>query len=145
MAESSSEAASSSASVAAESTTTTTMSGGPSTAELEKSEDFLEPERKKRKQSSLQGSAQVNQEGQALSLPHKPEQKLEHRLGGILCCVVCFDLPRSAVYQVSHHQFTLFHYIFFLFLAYLISALIFLPTVSSFLFFFPILTELIIR
>lgn len=30
-----------------------------------------------------------------------PENKLEARLGGILCCAVCLDLPRSAVYQVS--------------------------------------------
>lgn len=29
------------------------------------------------------------------------ENKLEARLGGILCCAVCLDLPRSAVYQVS--------------------------------------------
>lgn len=28
-------------------------------------------------------------------------EKLEHRLGGILCCAVCLDLPRSAVYQVK--------------------------------------------
>lgn len=28
--------------------------------------------------------------------------KLEHRLGGILCCAVCLDLPRSVVYQVRH-------------------------------------------
>lgn len=26
--------------------------------------------------------------------------KLEYRLGGILCCAVCLDLPRAAVYQV---------------------------------------------
>lgn len=26
--------------------------------------------------------------------------KLEHRLGGILCCAVCLDLPPAAVYQV---------------------------------------------
>lgn len=31
--------------------------------------------------------------------------KLEHRLGGILCCAVCLDLPRSAIYQVSGDQF----------------------------------------
>ena len=30
-----------------------------------------------------------------------PDNKLEARLGGILCCAVCLDLPRSAVYQVS--------------------------------------------
>lgn len=28
-------------------------------------------------------------------------EKLEHRLGGILRCAVCLDLPRAAVYQVS--------------------------------------------
>lgn len=28
--------------------------------------------------------------------------KLEHRLGGILCCAVCLDLPRSSIYQVSN-------------------------------------------
>lgn len=27
-------------------------------------------------------------------------QKLEQRLGGILCCAVCLDLPKSSVYQV---------------------------------------------
>ncbi len=26
---------------------------------------------------------------------------LEQRLGGILCCAVCLDLPKSAVYQVT--------------------------------------------
>jgi hypothetical protein len=33
--------------------------------------------------------------------------KLEHRLGGILCCAVCLDLPRSVVYQV---RFLELHY-----------------------------------
>ncbi|XP_065337314.1 zinc finger TRAF-type-containing protein 1 homolog [Cloeon dipterum] len=32
----------------------------------------------------------------------KNNEKLEHRLGGILCCAVCLDLPRSAVYQCSN-------------------------------------------
>lgn len=27
-------------------------------------------------------------------------EKLEQRLGGILCCTVCLDLPKSAIYQV---------------------------------------------
>uniref|UniRef100_A0A8D8X1S1 Cysteine and histidine-rich protein 1 n=1 Tax=Cacopsylla melanoneura TaxID=428564 RepID=A0A8D8X1S1_9HEMI len=30
--------------------------------------------------------------------PAKPD-KLEQRLGGILCCAVCLDLPRNAIYQ----------------------------------------------
>lgn len=30
-------------------------------------------------------------------------EKLEQRLGGILCCAVCLDLPKTAIYQVSCH------------------------------------------
>lgn len=30
-------------------------------------------------------------------LVHK---KLEERIGGILCCTVCLDLPKTAIYQV---------------------------------------------
>ncbi|XP_065216446.1 zinc finger TRAF-type-containing protein 1 homolog isoform X2 [Planococcus citri] len=29
-------------------------------------------------------------------------EKLEHRLGGILCCAVCLDLPLAAIYQCSN-------------------------------------------
>lgn len=29
------------------------------------------------------------------------DERLETRLGGILCCSVCLDLPSSAVYQVT--------------------------------------------
>lgn len=35
--------------------------------------------------------------------------KLEHRLGGILCCAVCLDLPQAAVYQVFLKQLILSH------------------------------------
>lgn len=45
-----------------------------------------EPEAKKRKVDKV---------------PLKPD-KLEQRLGGILCCAVCLDLPRSAVYQCTN-------------------------------------------
>lgn len=31
----------------------------------------------------------------------KMMEKLEARLGGILCCAVCLDLPRTAMYQVN--------------------------------------------
>lgn len=34
-------------------------------------------------------------------LKSKKMEKLESRLGGILCCAVCLDLPKSAMYQVS--------------------------------------------
>lgn len=52
----------------------------------EKREEFVEPDAKKRK----------------ISKPDDDKKyKLEERLGGILCCAVCLDLPRAAVYQVS--------------------------------------------
>jgi hypothetical protein len=117
MAESSGEATSSSGgSIAVESTTLIMSSEGTGTGtgpaaspvspireELEKPEEFLEPERKRRKLPALQAAGAVGQDG--LPLLGKPVQKLEHRLGGILCCVVCFDLPRAAVYQVFMNSF----------------------------------------
>lgn len=40
-------------------------------------------------------------------------EKLESRLGGILCCAVCLDLPKTAMYQVgfSIQSICLFTYI----------------------------------
>ena len=32
-------------------------------------------------------------------------KKLEDRIGGILCCTVCLDLPSTAIYQVSQNTF----------------------------------------
>lgn len=72
--------------------------------DVEKSEDFLEPDAKRRKVLRAEG---------------KTEQKLEHRLGGILCCAVCLDLPRAAVYQVcktisiKYHLLIMEKYFFF--------------------------------
>lgn len=54
----------------------------------EKMEEFAEPNSKRRKIAS---SGKGNEK----------KHKLEERLGGILCCAVCLDLPRAAVYQVS--------------------------------------------
>ncbi|ERL92723.1 cysteine and histidine-rich protein 1 homolog isoform X1 [Dendroctonus ponderosae] len=53
----------------------------------EKREEFSEPETKKRK------VCKPNDE---------KKHKLEDRLGGILCCAVCLDLPRAAVYQCTN-------------------------------------------
>ncbi|XP_072943020.1 zinc finger TRAF-type-containing protein 1 homolog isoform X2 [Epargyreus clarus] len=47
-----------------------------------------EPSPKKRKSDSASDCAQ--------------SEKLENRLGGILCCAVCLDLPQAAVYQCSN-------------------------------------------
>ncbi|XP_019697526.1 cysteine and histidine-rich protein 1 homolog isoform X1 [Harpegnathos saltator] len=65
-----------------------TAAATPMREDLEKAEDFLEPDKKRRKVVRGDGN--------------KTEQKLEHRLGGILCCAVCLDLPRSAVYQCTN-------------------------------------------
>jgi hypothetical protein len=32
-------------------------------------------------------------------------KKLEERIGGILCCTVCLDLPKTAIYQVRRFTF----------------------------------------
>lgn len=53
--------------------------------EVVQKDDLSEPEAKRRKISKYE---------------RKSSDKLEYRLGGILCCAVCLDLPRAAVYQV---------------------------------------------
>lgn len=53
--------------------------------ENEKAEEFIEPEKKRQK---------------FCKITDVKSDKLEQRLGGILCCAVCLDLPRAAVYQV---------------------------------------------
>ena len=35
---------------------------------------------------------------------NKRMDRLENRLGGILCCAVCLDLPNSAVFQVIYFR-----------------------------------------
>lgn len=57
---------------------------------VEKADEFAEPDLKRRK---------LPQKGCDEALGEKKD-KLEERLGGILCCAVCLDLPRAAVYQV---------------------------------------------
>lgn len=37
----------------------------------------------------------------ALASTSQSNEKLESRLGGILCCAVCLDLPKTAMYQVG--------------------------------------------
>lgn len=68
--------------------------------EKQQQDDFAEPEIKKRKISS-----------------NKPEEKicnLVERLGGILCCAVCLDLPRSAIYQVSFFFINTINFTYFI-------------------------------
>lgn len=65
-------------------------------------DDTAEPEIKRKKlDSSALGSTSLN-------------EKLESRLGGILCCAVCLDLPKTAMYQVRF-DFYNFAFKFFFF------------------------------
>lgn len=42
------------------------------------------------------------QQTKKLKTGTEDDKKLEQRLGGILCCAVCLDLPKSSVYQVGN-------------------------------------------
>lgn len=55
-------------------------------------QSFDEPEAKKQKFDTS-------------SKKHKKLEKLESRLGSVLCCAVCLDLPKTAMYQVSNTLF----------------------------------------
>lgn len=55
--------------------------------EQENNEEIYEPEVKRKK---------TEKSAEAIA------EKLEQRLGGILCCAVCLDLPRAAVYQCTN-------------------------------------------
>lgn len=93
--------ASSSMSVESSASTTATISVMPTTessSEVDNNnmpsvskQSFDEPEAKKQKLDT--------------SIKNKPKklEKLESRLGSVLCCAVCLDLPRkTAMYQVSN-------------------------------------------
>ncbi|KAL0279055.1 UNVERIFIED_CONTAM: hypothetical protein PYX00_000693 [Menopon gallinae] len=70
-----------------ETETASSSSDPPTVSEnLEKKDESDEPEAKKIKISDFPGK----------------NDKLEQRLGGILCCAVCLDLPVAAVYQCSN-------------------------------------------
>lgn len=42
----------------------------------------------------------------AFASTSQSNEKLESRLGGILCCAVCLDLPKTAMYQVGDNFYT---------------------------------------
>ena len=60
--------------------------------------DEPEAKRKKTENSAAGGGASSS-----------TSEKLELRLGGILCCAVCLDLPKTAMYQVSVVHFVVVH------------------------------------
>ena len=47
--------------------------------------------------STSAGGSSTGSSGLSQGIVH---EKLEYRLGGILCCAVCLDLPKTAMYQV---------------------------------------------
>jgi len=61
----------------------------------ETQEEALREPLKKKAKMDTPGS------GQHSPKRDKTVEKLECRLGGILCCAVCLDLPRTAIYQVN--------------------------------------------
>jgi len=67
--------------------------------------DDGEPNPKKAKLSGGGGSEVFGRGGGGTDKQHSVSDKLEHRLGGILCCAVCLDLPRSSIYQVRIGDF----------------------------------------
>lgn len=61
------------------------------------------PSKKKMKLSaSSLGLIPVTSASALKSCSQGLQEKLEQRLGGILCCAVCLDLPKAAVYQCSN-------------------------------------------
>ncbi|CAH2042759.1 unnamed protein product, partial [Iphiclides podalirius] len=52
-------------------------------------------------ESDIKDDAPLAKKRKILS-EREQSDKLEHRLGGILCCAVCLDLPPGAVYQCSN-------------------------------------------
>lgn len=79
----------------AEAATSSTETTTETVENVEKMDEINEPEAKRRK---LIKNSDLDDK----------KNRLEERLGSILCCAVCLDLPRAAVYQVSHRFIYLF-------------------------------------
>lgn len=61
-------------------------------------DDTEEPEIKRKRLDTALASTSLN-------------EKLESRLGGILCCAVCLDLPKTFMYQVGRRfDFLIYHF-----------------------------------
>lgn len=73
------------------------------TAASQVSDDSMEPCKKRPRVNSNAGGGTGEKQGKEPQASVKQEsmEKLEYRLGGILCCAVCLDLPKSAIYQVK--------------------------------------------
>lgn len=77
------------------------------TAASQVSDESMEPCKKRPRVNSNAGAGSGGGTGekqgkeQQASVKQESMDKLEYRLGGILCCAVCLDLPKSAIYQVK--------------------------------------------
>jgi hypothetical protein len=72
----------------------------PELKKVKLTHEFNQPEDSIRSSSkmALSSSTDNPEMNNNLYLVHK---KLEERIGGILCCTVCLDLPQTAIYQVK--------------------------------------------
>lgn len=59
----------------------------------------------KQQQSNMMHGSGSNTNSQDLQAFYMNHKKLEERIGGILCCTVCLDLPSTAIYQVSFQAY----------------------------------------
>ena len=60
---------------------------------------LIGPESMLLKQTQFTGGGGILESSTNMYAVHK---KLEERIGGILCCTVCLDLPQSVIYQVNN-------------------------------------------
>lgn len=63
-------------------------------------DESMEPCKKRPRVNSGDEKSPAGKEQPVPVVKQQTTDKLEYRLGGILCCAVCLDLPKSAIYQV---------------------------------------------
>jgi hypothetical protein len=91
--------ASSSVSVDSSASTTATISVMPQTTSSSSQSQQQQTEADK---NNMQNFDEPEAKKQKLDTSVKKKlEKLESRLGSVLCCAVCLDLPKTAMYQVS--------------------------------------------
>lgn len=103
--------ASSSVSVDSSASTTATISVMPQTTSSSSSSSQSQQQQAETDNNNMQNFDEPEAKKQKLDTSVKKKlEKLESRLGSVLCCAVCLDLPKTAMYQVS----TIFKLFYFL-------------------------------
>jgi hypothetical protein len=95
--------ASSSVSVESSASTTATISVMPqTTSSSSQSQQQQQQQQAEAENNNMQNFDEPEAKKQKLDTSVKKKlEKLESRLGSVLCCAVCLDLPKTAMYQVS--------------------------------------------